>query len=111
LLLVQQVRLCGLVETMRITVLTHLEREKAKVREVVVEQVRAALKKTGHTVSVLGIHGDVRKLITGISRRQPDLLFNLIPAFTESPSMRIALCACATMAGSICAYRIRERFT
>jgi D-alanine-D-alanine ligase len=66
---------------MKITVLTHLEREQSKRRDIVVDQVRAALEQRGHHVSVLGVHGDVRKLITGLNRRQPDLVFNLMEMF------------------------------
>ncbi|HLJ93875.1 MAG TPA: ATP-grasp domain-containing protein [Gemmataceae bacterium] len=66
---------------MKITVLTYLEREKAKGHESVVDQVRAALKQTGHHVSVLGVHADVRKLLAGLSRRKPDLVFNLMEMF------------------------------
>jgi len=66
---------------MKITILTHLEREKAKVHEVVVAQVRAALKRVGHNVSILGVHGNVRKLIAGLARRKPDLVFNLMEMF------------------------------
>jgi D-alanine-D-alanine ligase len=68
-------------KTMKITILTHLEREKSKTYDPVVGQVTAALKRQGFTVSVLGVHGDLKKLIAGISRRKPDLLFNLMEMF------------------------------
>lgn len=66
---------------MKITILTYLEREKAKTHEAVVDQVRAALEQGGHQVSILAVHGDVRKLITGLSRRKPELIFNLMEMF------------------------------
>ena len=47
---------------MKITVLTYLEKEGAEVSDVAVEQVAEALRQGGHKVSLLGIHGDVRKL-------------------------------------------------
>jgi D-alanine-D-alanine ligase len=66
---------------MNITVLAYLEQEKARTHDVVVDQVAGALKKGGHKVSVFGVHGDVKKLIAGLSRRKPDLVFNLMETF------------------------------
>ena len=66
---------------MKITILTHLERETAPAHDIVVDQVSAALKRAGHKVSVLGVHGDVRRLIAGLARRRPDLVFNLMEMF------------------------------
>jgi D-alanine-D-alanine ligase len=68
---------------MKITVLTHLEKEGDKSHDKVVEQVGKALRHHGHTVSVLGIHGNVKKLISGLERRQPDLVFNLMETFGD----------------------------
>jgi hypothetical protein len=69
------------VQAMKIVILTHLEREKSKKFDLVVDQARTALKRQGHSVSVLGVHGDIRKLIAGISRRRPDVLFNMMEMF------------------------------
>src|SRR5205085_1633861 len=44
---------------MRITILTYLEKESATEHDVVVDQVAAALRRRKHTVSVLGVHGNV----------------------------------------------------
>jgi D-alanine-D-alanine ligase len=66
---------------MRVTVLTYLDKENDKAHDAVVDDVAEALRAGGHRVSVLGIHGDLRKLITGISRRAPDLVFNLMEMF------------------------------
>jgi D-alanine-D-alanine ligase len=63
---------------MRVTILCYLESEKSKKPDVVVDQVAEALKSHGHKVSVLGVHGDLRKLIGGIERRKPELVFNLM---------------------------------
>src|SRR4051794_6520444 len=68
---------------MRITVLTHLENEGSKDRDIVVDQVAAALRKSRHQVSILGVHADVRRLISGLSRRAPDVVFNLMETFGQ----------------------------
>jgi D-alanine-D-alanine ligase len=66
---------------MKITVLTYLESEGEKKHDIVVDQVMAALKKGKHKVSILAIHGDVNKLRTGLLRRKPELVFNLMETF------------------------------
>src|SRR5207247_2591872 len=67
-----------------VTILTYLEKENATEHDVVVDQVAAALRKSKHSVSILGIHGNVRKLINGLSRRRPELVFNLMETFGET---------------------------
>jgi D-alanine-D-alanine ligase len=68
-----------------ITVLTYLDDgENSKEYDPVVPQVARTLRKLGHRVSVLGAHGDVKRLITGLSRRKPDLVFNLMEMFGEN---------------------------
>ena len=69
---------------MNITVLTHLEHENDKNHDVVVDQVGRALKEGGHKVSVLGVHGDARKLLAGLTRRKPELVFNLMETFGDN---------------------------
>ncbi len=66
---------------MNITVLTHLEKEGDKEHDVVVDQVALALRKNKHKVSILGVHADIKKLINGLTRRKPDLVFNLMETF------------------------------
>jgi D-alanine-D-alanine ligase len=66
---------------MKITVLTGLEKPDPKSYDVVADQVAAALTKKGHKTSILGVYDDVSKLISGISRRKPDLIFNLLESF------------------------------
>jgi D-alanine-D-alanine ligase len=68
---------------MKITVLTYLEKETDEKYDAVVDQVADAIKQAGHTVSVLGVHADVRKLILGVARRKPDLVFNLMEMFGD----------------------------
>jgi D-alanine-D-alanine ligase len=71
---------------MKITVLTYLDSddENSKDYEAVVPQVARALRTLGHRVSILGVHGDVKRLIAGLSRRKPDLVFNLMEMFAEN---------------------------
>ena len=71
---------------MNITVLTYLdsEDENSKEYDPVVPQVARTLRKLGHRVSVLGVHGDVKRLIAGLARRKPDLVFNLMEMFGEN---------------------------
>lgn len=66
---------------MNITVLSYVEEEHSRAHDAVVEQVASALRGKGHDVSVLGAHGDVRKLLAGLARRRPDLIFNLMEMF------------------------------
>lgn len=71
---------------MNITVLTYLdsEDENSKDYEAVVPQVARTLRSLGHRVSVLGAHGDVKRLIAGLSRRRPELVFNLMEMFADN---------------------------
>jgi D-alanine-D-alanine ligase len=68
---------------MKITVLTYLEAEDDKDIDPAVKQVAAALRAKQHQVSILGVHGDVDKLIRGLKRRKPDLVFNLMEMFGD----------------------------
>jgi D-alanine-D-alanine ligase len=68
---------------LKITILTYLDSEKDTEVDPVVRQVARALRKHKHKVSVLGVHGDVKKLITGLSRRKPDLVFNLMEMWRD----------------------------
>jgi D-alanine-D-alanine ligase len=69
---------------MKITILTHLDSEKAKEYDPVVDAVADALRAGGHKPSVFGVHGDVKKLINGLARRKPDLVFNLMETFGDT---------------------------
>jgi D-alanine-D-alanine ligase len=69
---------------MRITVLAYLDKEDGEIADIVAGQVAAALRKGGHRVSVFGVHGDPRKLISGLIRRRPELVFNLMEMFGEN---------------------------
>jgi D-alanine-D-alanine ligase len=69
---------------MNITILYYLESEDAKEHDPVVDQVADALRQGKHKPSLLGVHSDVNKLIRGLNRRKPDLVFNLLETFGES---------------------------
>lgn len=71
---------------MKITVLTYLDStdENSKAYDPVVPQVARALRRLGHRVSILGVHSDVKRLISGLSRRKPDLVFNLMEMFGDN---------------------------
>jgi D-alanine-D-alanine ligase len=69
---------------MKVTILTYLPSETSKDVDAVVAQVAGALREGGHRPSVLGVHGDLGKLISGLKRRKPDLVFNLMEMFGEN---------------------------
>ncbi len=69
---------------MNITLLYYLDDPNDRTPDMVVPQVEAALLEGGHKVSLLGIHGDLSKLSSGLRRRKPDLIFNLMESFGDS---------------------------
>jgi D-alanine-D-alanine ligase len=71
---------------MKITVLTSVEtvRPTQDDLDVVVSQVVRALRKLGHSVSVLPLFSDVPEFIKGLSRRKPELVFNMAEMFGDS---------------------------
>jgi D-alanine-D-alanine ligase len=69
---------------MQVTVLTWLESERAAKHDAVVDDVAAALAARGHAVQILGIHGDLAKLVAGLRRTRPELVFNLMEMFDDS---------------------------
>src|SRR5438309_6763150 len=84
---------------MRITVLTYLEKEAAKKYDAAVTQVLAALRQRQHRVSVLGVHASVPRLISGLSRRQPDLVFNLMESFGDNLFGEVAVAGLLDLMG------------
>ncbi|WP_435019517.1 D-alanine--D-alanine ligase family protein [Tundrisphaera sp. TA3] len=76
---------------MKITIITYLENETAKEHDVVVDQVARALRAGKHTPSILGVHGDLRKLVSGLGRRKPDLVFNLMEMFGQNVRADVAI--------------------
>ncbi len=69
---------------MKITILTYVEGEGQTDHDIVVDQVAAALKASGHSPSILAVHGDVGKVVSGLKRRKPDLVFNLLEMFGQN---------------------------
>jgi D-alanine-D-alanine ligase len=84
---------------MKIAIITYLEREDAREYDVVVDQVAEALKARKHTPSVLGVHGDIRRLISGLSRRKPDLVFNLMEMFGTNVRADVAIAGLLDLLG------------
>src|SRR5262249_45075961 len=70
-------------DRMKITILTYVEKEGSTEYDVVVSQVARALRTHGHKVSTFGVHADVKKLLNGLSRRKPALVFNLLEEFGD----------------------------
>ena len=84
---------------MRITVLTNVEHEGDKDLDAVVKQVASALRKKKHQVSILAVHADVKKLVGGLMRRKPDLVFNLLEEFGDDSNGNIAVCGLLDLLG------------
>jgi len=80
------VRNAVILQDVKITVLTYLDApdENSKDYDPVVPQVARTLRRLGHRVSILGVHGDVKRIITGLSRRKPELVFNLMEMFADN---------------------------
>lgn len=84
---------------MRITILTYVDKEGTKAWDVVVDQVAAALRSKKHKVSILGVHADLKKVIRGIERQKPDVVFNLLEEFGDEPTGNIAVCGLLDLLG------------
>src|SRR4029078_5769638 len=67
---------------MDITILAYLEPGDEK-PDVVMEQVAAALEKSGHKTSILTIRHDVVEMVEGLKKRKPQLVFNLVESFGD----------------------------
>ena len=75
---------------MKITVLTALQTDGngtggGGAHDAVADQVAAALRKNGHQAKVFAAPADLRQLVSGIGRRKPDLVFNLLESFGDEP--------------------------
>ena len=42
------------------------------------------LRRLGHRVSILGVHSDLKRLVSRLSRRRPELVFNLMEMFGDN---------------------------
>jgi D-alanine-D-alanine ligase len=68
----------------RITVLTSRVEVDGHPYDPVADRIAKALKAGGHTASVLAVDSDVRKLVAGLARRKPDLVFNVLEEFGDT---------------------------
>jgi D-alanine-D-alanine ligase len=68
---------------MKITLLVYTEAEGGKEHDHSADQIAEALASLGHDPSIYCVHGDVNKLIAGLRRRSPDLIFNLMEQFGD----------------------------
>ena len=82
---------------MRITVLTNVDEDGT--RDPVVAQVASALRRGKHTVSVFGVPPDIRKLVNGLTRRKPDLVFHLVEELGDNAAGNIAVCGVLDLLG------------
>lgn len=80
---------------MRVTVLTSKVEVNGRPYDPVADHIVKALRAGGHTASVLAVD-DPKKLITGLARRKPDLVFNVLEELG------------ATMFGSVCVAGLLE---
>jgi D-alanine-D-alanine ligase len=69
---------------MKITVLGYLDKEGGSIADVVVDQVATALRRGGHKVGIFGVYGEPRLFVSGLLRRKPDLVFNLMEMFGDN---------------------------
>jgi D-alanine-D-alanine ligase len=67
---------------MNITLLVYLEPDSSE-HDKSIDQIDAALQAAGHKTSIFGVRGDVSKMISGLRRRKPDLVFNLLEQFND----------------------------
>jgi D-alanine-D-alanine ligase len=68
---------------MNITLLVYLDSDSPEYDKSI-DQIAEALRATGHKPSIFGVRGDLSKLISGLRRRKPDLVFNLLEQFNDS---------------------------
>lgn len=66
---------------MRITVLTTAVDVDGHPYDPVADKIAAALKKNKHKATVLAVAADPKKLIAGLARRKPELVFNVLEEF------------------------------
>lgn len=68
---------------MNITLLVYLEADSPEYDKSI-DQIAEALQLAGHKTSIFGVRNDLGKLISGIRRRKPDLIFNLLEQFGDN---------------------------
>lgn len=82
---------------MKVSILTYLDSETATEYDMVADQIAAALRKKGYQPSILPIHGDIRKLLTGLGRRKPELIFNVMESFAAISSGAVGIVGLLTL--------------
>src|SRR5262249_44258713 len=83
----------GGLDRLKITILTYSETKEADTYDVVVDEVADALRQNHHRVSILAIQSDIRKLVSGLQRRKPDLVFNLMEMFDSNLFSEVGIAA------------------
>jgi D-alanine-D-alanine ligase len=73
-----------------VTILTYVEKEDSTEYDVVVDQVAEALKAARHKVKILCVHSDPIRLVEGIRKQRPSLVFNLMEMFGKQPLLDVA---------------------
>jgi D-alanine-D-alanine ligase len=68
---------------MKITLLVYVEEEGGREYDKSIDQIAEALAARGHEPSIFCVHGDINKLLAGLRRRQPDVIFNLMEQFGD----------------------------
>jgi D-alanine-D-alanine ligase len=84
---------------MKITVLTHLEKEDSRSLDPAARQVADALAAGGHAVTVLAVHDEVEKLVRGLSDPKPELVFNLMETFGKTQLGAVAVVGLLDLVG------------
>ncbi len=69
---------------MKITLLVYGEEEGGKEYDASIDQIADALTQKDHSPSILCVHADINKLLAGLKRRDPELIFNLMEQFGGS---------------------------
>lgn len=85
---------------MKITVLTHLEKEESRTVDAAAKQVVEALGASGHEVTLLAVHDDVLKLVQGLREPAPDLVFNLMETFGKTQLGAVAVVGLLDLLGT-----------
>jgi D-alanine-D-alanine ligase len=75
----------------KITVLTHVEKEDSRSVDAAAKQVAEGLTAAGHEVALLAVHDDVGKLVQGLRDPVPDLVFNLMETFGKTQLGAVAV--------------------
>ena len=84
---------------MKITVLTHLEKEDSKTVDLAARQVVEALAGSGHEVTLLAVHDDLPKLVQGLREPAPELVFNLMETFGKTQLGAVAVVGLLDLCG------------